>query len=77
MENSNLPEVFVMRWNEAVESNSIPAWRSLSMFAWNEYQSIERITPKTIMAAAMYGVAVSAFDRYIELQKVTEHADAT
>ena len=66
-----------MRWNEAVASDSIAAWRSLASMAGFQAEIVERNEPDSILAAALYGVSRSAFDRYIQLQKVTEHADAT
>lgn len=77
MENSNLPDIVVMRWNEAVEKDSVPAWRSLASMAGFQAEIIERNEPDSIMAAALLGVSRSAFDRYIQLQKVNEYANAT
>ena len=77
MENSNLPQVVIDRWNEAVKSNSVPAWRSLSIMAGYEAALIGQTTPNSILTAALLGVSDKAFERYIQLQKVTEHADAT
>ena len=77
MENSNLPQVVIDRWNEAVKSNSVPAWRSLALMTENLAESMKKRSPDKIMHAALHGVSVSAYARYIQLQKVTEHADAT
>jgi len=81
MENFKLPDIVVMRWNEAVAiknaQDSIRAWRSLSDFAAINSEIIRRISPDDITASALHGVSEEAYKRYIQLQKVNEHADAT
>ena len=75
MENSELLEIVVKRWNEAVLSNSIPAWHSLSSMASLQAEMMVRENPNNIMAYAFHGIGLAAFNQYIKLQKVNEDAN--